>query len=198
MNGLYAFFSGTEWYVYVVIFLAKILEISVSTLRIILVNKGYRAIAFITGLVEIFLWLFVASAVLTDLNADPLKALPYGIGFSVGVVLGSIIEEWLAFGYVVLQIICDIEKAGEISEHIRSKHIGVTEVAAKGYKGERKMLTLFINRKGANDLVGELEKIDGKAMFIINDVTSIQGGTVPKRQFFLHRMNRFSSVIKQQ
>lgn len=184
MNVIYEFFQGTQWYVYVVIFLAKIIEISVSTLRIILVNKGYRTVAFITGLIEIFIWLFVASAVLTDLSADPLKALPYGVGFSVGVVVGSIIEEWLAFGYVVLQVICDFEHSSKITDYIRSKQIGVTEVDAYGYKGERKMLTLFVNRKGINKLIANLEKIDNKAMFIVNNVTSIQGGTFPKREFF--------------
>lgn len=183
MNAIYDFFSGSQWYVYVVIFLAKIVEISVSTLRIILINKGYRAIAFITGMIEIFLWLFVASAVLIGLQDDPLKALPYGLGFSVGLVLGSIIEEWLAFGYVVVQIICDIENTNKICEYIRAKQIGVTEVEAKGYKGDRTLLTFFVNRKGVNELVKELEKIDHKAMFIINDVTSIRGGTLPKRAF---------------
>lgn len=184
MQWLYQFFSGTEWYVYFVIFIAKIVEISVSTLRIILVNKGYRTVAFFAGLIEIFVWLFVASAVLTGLNDDPLKAIPYGVGFSVGVVLGSIIEEWLAFGYVVVQIICDIEKVDEISNFIRSKKIGLTEVDAKGYKGYRKILTIFVNRKGVNNLITDLGKIDQNAMFIVNNVTNIIGGTLPKRKFF--------------
>lgn len=183
MNAIYDFFSGTQWYVYVVIFLAKIVEISISTVRIILVNKGYREVGFITGMIEIFIWLFVASAVLTGLPDDPLKALPYGLGFSVGLVVGSIMEEWLAFGHVVVQVICDLENADMLCDYIRSKQIGVTEVDAKGYKGDKALLTLFVNRKGVNKLVSELQKVDSKAMFIVNDVTSIQGGTLPKREF---------------
>ena len=184
MDFIYAFFTGTHWYVYVTIFFAKILEISISTLRIILVNKGYRSIAFITGMFEIFIWLFVASAVLTDLRADPLKALPYGLGFAFGVVIGSLIEEWLAFGLVAVQVICDVETSAVITQYIRDKKIGVTEVDAKGFRGERRLLMFSVNRKGVDKIIADLEKIDKKAMFIVNDIKSVRGGTVPVRRLF--------------
>lgn len=181
MEFIYRFFTGTEWYVYVAIFVAKILEISVSTLRIILVNKGYRKIAFIAGALEIFIWLFVASAVLTDLRSDPLKSLPYGFGFAFGVVIGSLIEEWLAFGLVAIQVICNVETAGDITRFIRDKQIGVTEVEAKGYKDARRLLMFSVNRQGADRIISDLEKIDPKAMFIVNDLKSVKGGTLPER-----------------
>lgn len=184
MNFIYDFFKGTQWYVYVAILFSKILEISLSTLRIILVNKDYRAIAFVIGLFEIFLWLFVASAVLTDLRANPLKALPYGFGFGFGVVIGSLIESWLAFGYVAVQVICSDESAKQIMDFVREKKIGVTEVDARGIKGERKLLMFSVNRKGANELIAELEKIDEKAMFIVNELKKIKGGTLPNRKSF--------------
>lgn len=184
MNFIYDFFKGTQWYVYVAILFSKILEISLSTLRIILVNKDYRAIAFVIGLFEIFLWLFVASAVLTDLRANPLKALPYGFGFGFGVVIGSLIESWLAFGYVAVQVICSDESAKQIMDFVREKKIGVTEVDARGIKGERKLLMFSVNRKGANELIAELEKIDEKAMFIVNELKKIRGGTLPNRKSF--------------
>ena len=184
MEYIYNFFLGTEWYVYAAIFFAKILEIAFSTVRIILVNKGYRTTAFFAGTIEIFIWLFVASSVLTGLHDDPFKAVPYGLGFAFGLVAGSRIEQWLAFGYVVVQVICDVETSPAITSCIRAKKIGVTEIEAKGFKGDKKFLTMFVNRKNSDTLAEELRCIDEKAMFIINDVGIIKGGTFPKRRFF--------------
>lgn len=184
MDVIYSFFTGNEWFVYVAIFLAKIVEISFSTMRNILINKGFRVIAFLTGLVEIFVWLFVASAVLTDLKHSPLKALPYGFGFAFGVVAGSVLENWLAFGLVSVQIISGIESAAKISDYVREKRIGVTELEAHGFKGEKKLILFLMNRKGLSKLLKELSFIAPEAMFSVNDVKSVKGGTIPARKSF--------------
>lgn len=185
MNTLIEFFKGTSWYIYIIIFLLKIIEITFTTVRIILVNKGFKLYAFIAGLSEIFIWVFCASTVLTGLPTDPLKAVPYGVGFAVGLVVGSLIEEWLAFGKVQVEIICDTDKSEEIASFIRSQQIGVTEVDARGIKGDRKLLILFVNRKGIKQIVSDVSKISDRAVIMINTVTSIQGGTIPKRNSFL-------------
>lgn len=181
---IYNFFTGNAWFVYVAIFFAKIVEISFSTMRNILINKGFRAIAFLAGLIEIFVWLFVASAVLTDLQNTPLKALPYGFGFAFGIIAGSIVENYLAFGLVSVQIIADIDDASKITDYVRLQKIGVTELEAHGFKGDKRLILFLMNRKGLKKLMRELGSISPTAMFSVNDVKSVRGGTIPARKSY--------------
>lgn len=83
------------------IFLAKIIEVSIGTLRSILIVKGYRKTAVLLSLVEISIWVFVASRVITGLTESPYKGIAYALGFAAGVWCGSILEEKLAFGKIL-------------------------------------------------------------------------------------------------
>ena len=121
-------FASTEWWIYIIIFILKVIEIAIGTVRTILVNKGYSLFASLISIIEILLWVFVASSVLVGLTAAPLKGVIYAAGFAVGVYVGSILERWLAFGKVMIQVITGPEKSQEILAFIRHKQIGRAHV----------------------------------------------------------------------
>ena len=103
------------------IFFAKIIEVSIGTLRNILVVKGYRKVAVILALVEIMIWVFVASQVITGLAEKPYKGIAYGLGFAAGVYVGSILEEKLAFGKILIQVITSEESGQIITQALRRR-----------------------------------------------------------------------------
>ncbi|PKM70762.1 MAG: hypothetical protein CVU93_00425, partial [Firmicutes bacterium HGW-Firmicutes-18] len=81
---------------YFIIFFAKIIEVSMSTIRIMFVAKGERGKAAIIAFFEIFIWIIIVSSVLTGLNEDPIRALVYCAAFAIGNYMGVFIESKLA------------------------------------------------------------------------------------------------------
>jgi len=162
------------------IFFAKIIEVSVGTLRSILVVKGYRKIAVLLSLVEITIWVFVASRVITGLTESPYKGIAYALGFAAGVYCGSILEEKLAFGQILLQVITSKEKGELICTNLRAKGLGVTTMDAEGKDEQRKVLMIYTNRRGSNEINKDILAVDPNAMIVKNDISGLTGGHMPK------------------
>ena len=160
------------------IFISKIVEVTISTMRIILINKGYRREGTLLSFVEVLLWVFIASRVIMGIAAAPIKGIVYSIGFSIGVYLGSRLEGIIAMGRVLIQTIATKEGAAKITSSLREKGYPVTTVKAQGRDSEKEVLMIFANRKGKGEIIREILTLDGKAMIITNDVSTLQGGTI--------------------
>lgn len=162
------------------IVLAKIIEVSIGTLRSILIIKGYRKIAVLLALVEIAIWVFVASRVIVGLTESPYKGIAYSLGFAAGVWFGSILEEKLAFGKILVQVITTEEKGNVVCATLRSQGLGVTTLDAKGKDVKRKVLMIYTNRRGSKEISKEILAIDPNAMIVKNDISSLTGGHIAK------------------
>jgi uncharacterized protein YebE (UPF0316 family) len=160
------------------IFISKIIEVTVSTLRLILISKGYRREGTILSFVEIVLWTFVASRVIMGIAEAPIKGIVYSIGFSIGVYLGSRIEGYIAMGRVLIQTIVAKEHAVPVTTSLRQKGYAVTTMDAQGRDAEKTVMMIFANRKGKEEIISEIQRLDSTAMIITNDVASLQGGTI--------------------
>jgi uncharacterized protein YebE (UPF0316 family) len=160
------------------IFLLKAVEVTISTLRQILVNKGYRIQGTILSFFEIVLWVFMAARVVTGIAEAPIKGIVYSIGFSLGVYLGSLIENYIGLGKVLIQAIIPLEKSEELIAMLRSKGYGVTVIKARGRDSEKTVLMIFANRRGKESLIEEIYRNDAGAMIISNDVTVLSGGYI--------------------
>ncbi|HOW38230.1 MAG TPA: DUF5698 domain-containing protein [Candidatus Izemoplasmatales bacterium] len=167
------------------IFSAKIVEVSIGTLRSILIVKGYRPLAVALALVEITLWVFVASRVITGIAESPMKGIAYGFGFAAGVYFGSLLEQKMAFGKVLIQVITETDKGILLAETLRDMDCGVTSADAQGKVEARKILMIVANRRGSGDIVKKILELDPGAMIVRNDVSSIVGGHIPSGKSLL-------------
>lgn len=182
MDWLANFFTATPWWELLMIFGFKAIEISISTVRIIIVNRGYKKEGAMLSFVEVIIWVFVASAVIANISAAPLKGIVYALGYSVGVFVGSIIEKKLAFGQTMLQIIVDDKEAIKITSLIRERKVGVTTVDAKGISGSKTLILIYINRKNIQEIKHEILSVDPSALIAENNVDHISGGTILKQK----------------
>ena len=160
------------------IFFSKIIEVSVGTLRGILINKGYRREGTLLSFVEILLWTFVASRVIMGITAAPIKGIVYSIAFSIGVFLGSVIEGKIAMGRILIEAIVSKENAEPLIHGLRQQGYAVTTMAAQGRDSEKTVLMIFANRKGKEEIINKIHKLDASAMIITNDVSTLHGGTI--------------------
>jgi uncharacterized protein YebE (UPF0316 family) len=108
----------------VLIFLARVCDMSLDTIRVIFVSKGIRYLPAIVGFFEVIIWLVAIGQVMNNLT-NVVCYLAYGAGFATGTIIGMAIEERLSLGLAIVRIITDEDPAGLIRV-LRSHDYGVT------------------------------------------------------------------------
>ena len=166
---------------YIVIFIAKIVEVTLMTVRGVLINKGEKLIGAIIAFVEVFIWVIVVSAVLTNITEDPMKILIYCSAFALGNYLGVILENKLAVGLATLQAVLPDENGEEVAQLLRDSGFGVTILEGKGINDIKKdMLIVMLKRKRINEAIGIINSQIPGALITINDVKNLRGGYIRK------------------
>jgi len=150
------------------IFLARITDVSLGTVRTIAVVKGRILIASLLGFVEVLIWVIAVSNVVTRLD-QPLNLVAWAAGFAVGNAVGIFIERKLALGDVVMRVISRGQGA-EVAEKLR--HLGqrVTEFEGKGRSGPVQLLYLVMDRVDADRVERISRTIDPDAVVVTEDV----------------------------
>ena len=164
---------------YTIIFFAKIIEVSISTIRVVFIGKGERAKGAILGFVEIMIWLVVVSSVLNNITEDPIKMLIYAAAFSLGNYLGVTIESKIAVGLASIQVVVN-EKSGDIlADILREQGYGVTIIEGKG-KNEsiKNLLFIQLKRKKIPEAVKLVKQHNPEAYITVNDIKSMVGGYI--------------------
>ena len=127
------------------VFLARITDVTLGTLRIIFTSRGKRNIAPLLGFIEVFIWIVVVSQIVKSVNSIT-AYIGYAAGFAAGTYLGMKIEERLALGTLVLRIILPTG-GDEMAASLRLAGYGVTIVNGEGSTGSVKLLYTVINAK---------------------------------------------------
>jgi uncharacterized protein YebE (UPF0316 family) len=162
------------------IFFARIVDVSMGTLRVILLVKGQRKIAALLGFFEVMIYLIVLGKVVGNID-KPFLIIVYCLGYASGNYVGSKIEEKLSIGRLLVQIIVKEIKCG-IVDALRDAGFGVTIFEGEGMDGSSYMLNVITERKKVNELKEIINKLDCGAFLTTMDVRSSLGGYFqPKR-----------------
>jgi uncharacterized protein YebE (UPF0316 family) len=164
---------------YIIIFCAKIVEVSISTIRMVYINKGERVKGAVLGFIEILIWLIVVSSVLNNITEDPIKVFIYAAAFSLGNYIGVTIESKIAVGLASIQVVVSEETGQILAEILRDESYGVTIIEGKG-KDDNKKILLFIQlkRKKIPDAVKIIKQTAPQAYITVNDIKSMVGGYI--------------------
>ncbi len=160
--------------IYVLILVAKIVEISMMTFRYVMITKGERLIGSIIGFFEVMLWLLIVSSVLTNIKEDPIKIFVYALGFSIGTYVGGLIEEKIGIGTVRIEAI--VASNYDMADEIRKKGYAVTVVEGKGMNYDRDVLILNVRRKESKKVINAIMQLDKEAVITASDIKPINGG----------------------
>ena len=163
------------------IFFARICDVSIGTIRIILIARGKKYIAPILGFVEILIWLTAISKVLNTMSGVG-SYLIYAAGFASGNYVGMLIEELLSFGHVALRVVTRIP-ATDIIDVLRGKGFGVTTFAGQGLDGDVSLLYTVVPRKKIKEVMGIIETYHPRAFITVEDVRSYKSGYISARKF---------------
>jgi len=161
---------------YLFIFFAKIIEVSLMTVRTVLITRGEKLYGSIIGFFEVSIWLYVVSAVLVGINEHPIKMVAYALGFSCGNYVGCLLEEKLALGILTINAITAQEDGQKLADILREYNIGVTIVDAEGINDIKKMLIIHAKRKKKKQIIKIIENSGINAVISINDTKTVYGG----------------------
>jgi len=157
----------------------NVVYVSLYTLRMIFVIKGQRGLASILSVGEVFVYMTGLGIVLKNLD-NPWNLAAYCVGFGLGVYIGSRIEEYLALGYVTVQVTVDCVEI-ELPFKLREYGYGVTSWLADGKDGPRLMLQVLAKRCNERKLYDILNKFCPKAFVISFEPRNFKGGFWIKR-----------------
>ena len=163
--------------IYFVIFFGKILEVTIATLRRVLISRGERVKGAIIAFFDILIWLVITGTVLTGFQDDPLRILIFVVAFATGTYLGSWLEEKLAFGLSSIEIIVPESKSSkQLADVLRDVGFGVTVIKGTGRSGDNDLLLLFLKRKHIRKAKSIINQNCEEAVIIVTDSRKIEGG----------------------
>ncbi|HSO27208.1 MAG TPA: DUF5698 domain-containing protein [Anaerolineales bacterium] len=154
------------------IFGLRVVDISLYTLRIVMVADGYKRLAWIFAFLQATVYVNALRIVFSDLGNWP-KVIGYALGFATGLVVGMIIEQRLAIGHRYLRIISPT-RGDQIAERLRADGFGVTEIPGKGLEGVVDIITTSARRREINKIVAMVDEIDETAFITAEKISPVR------------------------
>ncbi len=162
------------------IFFARLTDVALMTVRMLMIVRGRRGVAAAIGFVEVSIYVVALGQVFKNID-NIYNIIAYASGFAAGNYLGSYVEERLAMGFLTVHVISK-EHADELSEELRDNGFGVTVVEGQGRFRVRKMLYITLRRRDLGMMMAMIEKADKEAFVTVMDTRAIRGGFMFNRR----------------
>ncbi len=179
---LSAFFDSA-WFTWgvlpVLIFISRVCDVTIGTIRIIMVAKGRKLLSSLLGFLEVLIWLIAIGQIMKNLN-NIACYIAYAGGFALGNFVGITLEEKLAMGELVVRIITH-KDARDLMEHLRKAGYGVTSIDAQGTTGPVHIIYTIIKRKALPEVEETIKRFNPRAFYSIEDARSVNAGVFPAK-----------------
>lgn len=171
---MFEIFDIYPWLLPIVIFFGRICDVTLGTLRIIFVSKGERKKAPIVGFFEVFIWVVIISQIFSHANSI-VAYLAYAGGYAAGNFIGILVENKIAFGYVLFRVYT--KKDGhELAQLLNKKDFGSTFIKGEGAISEVDIIETVVSRKSQKQVTRIIDDFDPNAFYLIEDIRSKQKG----------------------
>lgn len=172
MEALDALFAGA--YGPLIIFCLRIVDVSMSTIRILLAVRGYKVVVPILGFFEVLVWVFAVGNAIRFLDSG-WHLLGYAGGFATGNIVGLLIEERLAIGYATIRVV-STHAGVEMADALRNIGFGVTEFGGQGRDGRVEIVYTVCMRRDIPRVLDEIEYWDRHAFITVEEPRDIRWG----------------------
>lgn len=173
-------FGATTIITGVIIFAARVIDVSLGTLRTISTVQGRTRAAFILGFIEVSMWLAVIATIVRDVAERPILGLFYALGFSTGNVVGILLERRLAFGHVILRIFT--VKGELVAKVLRKKGFGVTTFEGSGMAGPVTEVLVILKRRELPGIIATVGAVAPKAFYVTHPAGAVSRAQGPSFQ----------------
>lgn len=173
--------TGFDWYAWVIlpllIFAARIFDVTLGTLRIIFVSRGKRNLAPVLGFFEVLIWIVVISQLVQNLESF-VAYIAYAAGFAAGNYVGMWLEDKLALGTYILRLITS-EEISDLVVRLRDAGYGVTRVEGEGSKGRVHLVYTVVKRRDVEQVLAIIHEVKPNAFVSMEEIRSTEKGVFP-------------------
>ncbi|MBN1561649.1 DUF2179 domain-containing protein [candidate division KSB1 bacterium] len=169
------------------IFLVRIIDVPIGTLRIIFLAKGNKMLVPILGFFEVLLWIIVITKIVQNVD-KPQYYIAYALGFATGSWIGMLIDQKLAMGTVLIRIIT-AKSAVSLVDALRESGYVVTDVPAFGVSGPVSVVFTIIKRKEIDNIAARIREYNPQAFYTVEDIAYASKTVMPVGKKF--RFKRF-------
>ena len=154
------------------VFFIRIIDVSLGTVRTIIIVKDKRFVASLIGFFEMLIWFLVAKEAINTNNNSILIAIFYSLGFATGTYVGAYLSDRYVKGNFWVQVISDKK---DLIKVVRNNGYVVSELSIKGYLNkERYMLFIQIDKQKYSKLQKIIKEYDEKAFIVVNETKYVQ------------------------
>lgn len=154
------------------IFVARIFDVSLDTLRVIMISKGYRRFAPFVGFFQVLIWIITITRIMENLD-NWVTYVAYAAGFGFGTFVGMWIESKIAMGHELLRVITR-HPADDLIGALREKGYRVTAVTGEGRDGDVGILFLALKRKVLKDAIAIVQEHNPHAFYTVEDMRYVK------------------------
>ena len=158
--------------IYMAIFVFKIIEDALATLRLIVVSNGKKKLGAILQFVVTLIWIILTGTFLMGLQKDVFKAIAFAFGALFGSYLGSVLEEKMALGTNVFMVEVNNDKANNLIKVLKNENFRISKI--KSGNDGKIILMITGARKQTNKVVSIIQKVDDKAIILSEKVKIVQ------------------------
>jgi uncharacterized protein YebE (UPF0316 family) len=172
------------------VFCARILDVSAATLRVIFLMQGNKRLAPVLGFFESLIWLTAISQILQNID-NIFSYIAFPVGFATGTYVGLLIEERLALGNVLVRVITAVE-ASNLIDFLKNNDFNFTNIPAEGRFGKVNVLFFAIRRERLTLVLEAIRNFNPKAFYTVEGVKRVSDyhiGEKSRRLSFLNLLN---------
>ena len=163
----------------ILIFLSRITDVSIGTMRLIFISKGYKIFAACLGFFEVLIWIVAITQIMKNLT-NVYYYLAYAAGFATGNFVGMVIEEKIALGHVLLRVVTGID-LNILVDYMKRENFGFTLLDAEGSQGNVRILFSILRRPDLDPVASFLREHYPNAFYTIEDIRYINEQHLPFR-----------------
>jgi uncharacterized protein YebE (UPF0316 family) len=163
----------------ILIFMARICDVSIGTMRIIFVSKGKKNVAPFLGFFEVLIWIIAVSKIMQNLD-NYVNYVAYAAGFATGNFVGMLIEERLAVGIQMIRVIT--QQGGQIlMQSLNTNGFGATCMEAQGARENVQIVYTIVRRNDLKNVLEIINRFNPEVFYTIEDVRATNEGIFPAK-----------------
>ena len=168
------------------IFLARVTDVSMDTMRILFISRGKKTIAPFLGFVQVMIWLLAIRQIFLNLS-NVACYVAYAGGFATGTWVGILLEEKLAIGFQMIKVITR-QNATELIEFLKSQGFSITSVDGFGATGKVNIIYTIVKRQDIHNVIKSITRFNPKAFYTIEDIRTVSTANLPIKRHWWGRI----------
>ncbi len=162
----------------ILIFCARIIDVSIGTIKLVFITKGFKNISAIMGFFEVLVWLLAISQIMQNLT-NFINYIAYAGGFAAGTYISLCLEDKLAMGNYIVRVITK-KRPGKLMKYLKDHGYGVTVVGGRGIAGRSNIILTVVKRKDIEKITNCIKRFNPHAFFSIEEIKYVRKGKFPR------------------